>query len=123
MADTLPTDVADLIPIVATGIRGTVLGRENTGGTRVTDIAEVAVCACHDYAPAAPLSAKREASLRYAGWIFGNRPHARGIKIASPDGTSLETDFGAAATMNGLRASGATAMLSRYVQRRAGVIG
>ena len=124
MADELPDPVAELIPIVAAGIRGTVLGTHATeADARETAVAEAALCLIEDYAPAAPRAIKREAGIRLAGWILGSRPHATGSKVTDPSGTSLELSFHGAATANGLRASGAGAMLSRYVVRRAGAIG
>lgn len=124
MADSLPEAVADLIPVVAAGIRGTVLGTHaSEADARETAAAEGALCLIETYAPGAPRSVKREAAIRFAGWMIGARPHATRTKVTDPSGTNLEADYHGAATANGLRSSGASAMLSRYVVRRAGVIG
>ena len=124
MADELPDAVAELIPVVAAGVLGSVLGFQATDvSARETAAAEAALCIIEDFAPAAPRAIKREAGIRLAGWILGSRPHATGSKVTDPSGTNLELSFHGAATANGLRASGAGAMLSRYVRRRAGAIG
>ena len=124
MADELPDAVAELIPVVALAIRGTVLGTHaSEADARETAVAEAALCLIEDYAPAAPRAIKREAGIRFAGWMIGARPHATRTKVTDPSGTNLEADYHGAATANGLRSSGASAMLSRYVVRRAGAIG
>ena len=69
------------------------------------------------------LSILREASIRLAGWLYGNRPHLAAESFKDPSGTEFAMTFNnSAATANGLRASGAGALLSRYVVRRGGAI-
>ena len=105
-------------------ITGTVLGREGAGGTVEAEIAGAAVVFCYDIAPGAPEVILREAAIRLAGWIFGNRPHVAEHEITDPSGTTIKLRFNnSAATANGFRSSGASALLSRYVVRRAGAIG
>ena len=71
----------------------------------------------------APKPILREASIRLAGWLYGNRPHVAEHEITDPSGTTIKLRFNnSAATANGWRASGASALLSRYVVRRGGVI-
>ena len=110
---------------VAARTAGTVLGREDASvTTALTEIAGAAVAFCHDIAPDAPEATLREASIRLAGWLYGNRPHVSEHEVTDPSGTTTKLRFNnSAATANGWRASGASALLSRYVVRRGGVIG
>ena len=111
------------IRTVADAISGSVLGTTGLATERLFQAATAACQTVDDYAPLAPSSIKLEAAIRFAGWMIGSRPHATRTKTTDPSNTSLEVDQAAQATVNGLRASGASAMLSRYVRRRAGVIG
>ena len=111
-----------LVATVAARIVGTILGREASAGAVETGIAEGAVTYVCDYAPAAPESLLREAAIRFAGWMYGSRPHVTEQEMSEPSGTSMRLKFHQAATANGFRASGASALLSRYVQRRAGAV-
>ena len=56
--------------------------------------------------------------------MYGSRPHLAAESFKDPSGTEFSMTFNnsSAATANGLRASGAGAMLSRYVVRRGGAI-
>ena len=118
-----PEELAALVTTVAERITGTVLGRESAAADVQNDIAAAAVETCHGLAPGAPLSILREASIRLAGWMYGSRPHLSGEAFKDPSGTEFSMTFNnSAATANGLRASGAGAMLSRYVVRRGGAI-
>ncbi len=114
---------AALAVTVAGRIVGTVLGREDAAGTVAQNIATAAVDLCCDLAPHAPDSILREASIRLGGWMYGSRPHLSEESFKDPSGTETMLRFNnAAATANGMRASGAGALLSRYVRRRAGAI-
>lgn len=115
-------ELAALAATVAGRIGGTVLGRERSGGTVETEIARAAITACDAYA-AAPADILREASIRLAGWMYGNQPHVTEHEIADPSGTAIKLRFAGMATGNGLRFSGASALLSRYVVRRGGGVG
>ena len=118
-----PTELAALATTVAGRITGTVLGRESAAADVQNDIAAAAVETCYALAPGAPLSILREASIRLAGWMYGSRPHLAMESFRDPSGTEFSMTFNnSAATANGLRASGAGAMLSRYVVRRGGAI-
>lgn len=113
-----------MIADVAGRIDGTVYGREATGGAVETAVAEAAVDQCCEIAPGAPEAILREAATRYAGWLFGSRPNVASEAVKDPSGTELTLDFlTGQATANGFRASGASALLSRWITRRAGVIG
>ena len=116
--------LASITAKVRDRIAGTVLGKEVLrGGSVETEIAGAAVIFCCDVAPDAPEAILREASIRLAGWIFGNRPHVVEVEFADPSGSSTKLRFNnSAATANGFRSSGASALLSRYVKRRAGTI-
>ena len=117
------SDLAAITSTVASRITGSILGREDAGSLVEMEIAGAAVSFCSDIAPAAPEAILREASIRLAGWLYGNRPHVAEHEITDPSGTSIKLRFNnSAATANGFRASGASAMLSRYVVRRAGSI-
>ena len=124
MALTEP-DLAALTSTVAARITGTVLGREaSSANATEIEIAGAAVVFCCDIAPGAPEAILRESAIRLAGWLYGNRPHVSEHEITDPSGTTIKLRFNnSAATANGWRASGASALLSRYVVRRGGVIG
>ena len=123
MALTEP-ELAELTSTVAARISGTVLGREVLlGGSVEMEIAGAAVIFCCDVAPSAPAAILREASIRLAGWIYGNRPHVVEHEFTDPGGSTTKLRFNnSAATANGFRSSGASALLARYVKRRAGTI-
>ena len=100
------------------------LGREasSTSASEI-EIAGAAVIFCCQVAPDAPEAILREAAIRLAGWLYGNRPHVSEHEITDPSGTTIKLRFNnSAATANGWRASGAAALLSRFIVRRAGVI-
>ena len=109
---------------VAARLTGTILGREASSvSVTETEIAGAAVAFCYELAPAAPEAALREASIRLAGWLYGNRPHVAEHETTDPSGTTIKLRFNnSAATANGWRASGASAYLARYIVRRGGVI-
>ena len=66
---------------------GTVLGREaSSAGTTETEIAGAAVLFCNQVAPDAPEAILREASIRLAGWLYGNRPHVVRTRAYRPLG-------------------------------------
>ena len=123
MALTEP-ELATLTSTVAARISGSVLGREAPRASAVEiEIAGAAVLFCCDVAPSAPEAILREASIRLAGWLFGNRPHVVEHEFTDPSGSTTKLRFNnSAATANGFRSSGASALLSRYVKRRAGTI-
>ena len=115
---------ATLAADVAARIAGTVLGREASGGAVETAIARAAVDYCDDAAPRAPEAILREACVRFAAWMYGNRPHVREQETEDASGTRVRLAFdNTRATANGFRASGAAALLSRYIVRRGGAIG
>ena len=117
--------LADVVATVSTRLHGTILGREARAGSAVeSEIAGAAVVFCNDVAPNAPEAILREASIRLAGWLYGNRPHVSEHEWSDPSGTTIKLRFNnSAATANGFRSSGASALLSRYIVRRGGVIG
>ena len=124
MALTEP-ELATLTSTVAARITGTVLGREASSTSAVEmEIAGAAVIFCCQVAPDAPEAILREAAIRLGGWLYGNRPHVSEHEHIDPSGTSIKLRFNnSAATANGFRSSGASALLSRFIKRRAGVIG
>ena len=124
MALTEP-QLAAITTRVAARITGNAIGREASRASAVEiEIAGAAVAFCYDLAPDAPEAILREASIRLAGWLYGNRPHVSEHEITDPSGTTTKLRFNnSAATANGWRASGASALLSRYIVRRGGVIG
>ena len=109
---------------VADRLTGSILGREaSTASVTETEIAGAAVAFCHELAPNAPEAILREASIRLAGWLYGNRPHVSEHEHTDSSGTTIKLRFNnSAATANGWRASGASALLARYIVRRGGVI-
>ena len=114
---------AATITAVANAITGAILGATGLATERMMQAATAACEFIDDYAPMAPASIKREAAIRFAGWMIGSRPHGTRLKTMDPSGTALEIDQAMQATVNGLRSSGASALLSRFVRRRAGLIG
>ena len=125
--DDLPQEVRAILPDVTGAVIGTIIGSNTTDPTteiRKDNVGWAALVAVYDYAPAAPLELHREGAIRLAGWLLGVRPHARSQNLGDPSGAGLQLEFlNGQATANGLRASGASALLSRYVVRRAGAIG
>ena len=124
MALTEP-QLAEMTSAVAARITGAILGREASSAIATEiEIAGAAVIFCCQVAPDAPEAILREAAIRLAGWLYGNRPHVSEHEHTDPSGTTIKLRFNnTAATANGWRASGASALLSRYVVRRGGVIG
>ena len=123
--DDLPQAVQDLQTDVGSAMVGHILGTTTaqTPDVRMNQTAKAALVAVYGYAPGAPVELHREASTRLAGWLLGTRPHARSQNISDPSGAGLQLEFlNGQATANGMRASGASALLSRYVVRRAGAI-
>ena len=118
------SQLAALTSAVAARITGTVLGREASSASATEiEVAGSAVIFCYQVAPDAPEAILREASIRLAGWIYGNRPHVSEHEITDPSGTTTKLRFNnSAATANGWRASGASALLARYIKRRGGLI-
>ena len=113
-----------LTATVASRITGSILGREDAGGAVAMEIAGAAVVFIVDVAPKSPEAIGREAAIRLAGWLYGNRPHVAEHEITDPSGTSIKLRFNnSAATANGFRASGASALVSRHIRRRGGIIG
>ena len=88
------------------------------------EIASAAVVFIVEVSPRAPEAIGREAAIRLAGWLLDNRPAVVSHEIADPSGTAIKLQFAnMAATANGFRHSGASALVARYIQRRAGVVG
>ena len=93
-------------------------------GATLTEIAGSAVQFIRDVAPRTPDSIAREAAIRLGGWLLDNRPHLAEHVIKDPSGTEYTLKFANhAATANGFRHSGASALVSRYIVRRGGMIG
>ena len=116
--------LAALIRTVGGRITGSILGREDPGGNVAMEIAGAAVVFVADVAPKTPEAIGREAAIRLAGWLYGNRPHVSEHEFTDPSGSTTKLRFNnSAATANGFRSSGASALVSRYIRRRGGVIG
>ena len=124
LEDLTESQLANLTSAVAGRIRGNVLGREASGTAVDLEIAAAAVLFLVDVAPKAPEAIGREAAIRLSGWLFGNRPHVTESEFSDPSGTTIKLKFNnMAATANGFRSSGASALVARYIRRRGGVIG
>ena len=79
---------------VAARLTGSILGREaSTVSVTETEIAGAAVAFCHELAPAAPEAILREASIRLAGWLYGNRPHVVEHETTDSSGTTIKLRF------------------------------
>ena len=88
------------------------------------EIAGSAVQFIKDTAPRAPESIAREAAIRLGGFLVDNRPHLAEHAVKDPSGTEYTLRFANhAATANGFRNSGASALVARYIVRRGGLIG
>ena len=112
-----------MVAAVAARIRGQVLGRESEADDSADAIAAAAVEYLVDLAPKTPEAIGTEAAIRFGGWLYGSRPHVTEQEVTDPSGTTIKLRFNnMAATSNGFRASGASALVSRYIVRRAGVV-
>lgn len=89
----------------------------------VIEIALAAVEFVIERAPRTPELIAREAAVRLGGWMLDVSPALRDHEIADPSGTAVKLGFTTAATASGWRASGASALCSTYIVRRAGVVG
>lgn len=88
------------------------------------EIAAASVLFILEVAPKSPEAIGREAAIMLGGYLIDNRPAVAEHTIRDPSGTEVTLKFAnLAATANGFRRSGASAMVSRYVQRRGGIIG
>ena len=115
--------LADLATTVRDRIIASSSGMSPPASTTAMEIAGAAVAFVVDVAPKAPESIGREAAVRLAGWLADNRPAVVSHEITDPSGTAVKLQFAnMAATANGFRHSGASALVSRFVRRRAGVI-
>ena len=105
------------------------MGAESTAisppaGATLKEIAGAAVVFIKEIAPRTPTSIAREAMIRLGAWLADNRPHLAQHVVRDPSGTEITLQFANhAATASGFRHSGASALVARYIQRRAGVIG
>ena len=117
----LPPDLAALAPSIAQMTDESFPGVKGDAARRLL-AAQVALCAVYEFAPAAPFVSLHEAAVRLAAWEIGNQPHARRYSETGPDGSAFEVEFGGGATANGLRMSGASALLARFRRPRAGLI-
>ena len=88
------------------------------------EIASAAVVFMVQVAPKAPDAIGREAAVRLAGWLLDNRPAVVAHEITDPSGSTYKLQFAnTAATANGFRHSGASALVARFIERRGGIIG
>ena len=88
------------------------------------EIASAAVVFIVEISPKAPEAIGREAMIRLAAWLLDNRPAVVSHEITDPSGTVVKLQFAnMAATSNGFRHSGASALVSRFIRRRAGPVG
>ena len=116
--------LADLSARVAARIEAESVGMMTAATETATEIAGAAVVFIAAVAPRAPDAIGREAAIRLAGWLLDNRPAVAEHVIRDPSGTEVTLKFAnMAATGNGFRHSGASALVARYIVRRAGVIG
>ena len=114
------TTVAAVVAQLETVMAGSVA---NITPERRTQAATVACETVESYAPMAPAATKLEAALQMAGYLLGTQPNMHRRSQTDPSGTTLEYEHDGQATRNAFRYSRASSLLSRYVRRRAGVIG
>ena len=117
-------ELARLANRVKARITGESVGMSAPADATAMEIASAAIVFLIEVAPKAPESIAREAAVRLAGWLLDNRPAVVSHEITDPSGTTIKLQFAnSAATSNGFRHSGASALVARYIHRRGGVIG
>ena len=116
--------LAALTTRVKARITESTVGMSAAPDATAMEIAGAAVAFMVEVAPKAPEAIGREAAIRLAGWLLDNRPAVVSHEITDPSGTAIKLQFAnMAATGNGFRHSGASALVARYIRRRGGVIG
>ena len=116
--------LATLAATVRTRIMAASVGMTAPAAVTAMEIAGAAVAFIVQVAPKAPEAIGREAAVRLGGWLLDNRPAVVSHEITDPSGTIFKLQFAnTAATGNGFRHSGASALVSRYIVRRGGIIG
>ena len=116
-------ELAELTTRVMTRITEATVGMTAPAGATAMEIAGAAVVFLLEVAPKTPEAIGREAAIRLAGWLLDNRPAVISHEITDPSGTSIKLQFANhAATANGFRHSGASALVSRFIRRRGGLI-
>ena len=117
-------ELAELVARVNARITEASVGITPPPGATAMEIASAAVVFLLQVAPKAPEAIGREAAIRLAGWLIDNRPAVVSHEITDPSGTTVKLQFAnLAATGSGFRHSGASALVARYIQRRAGPVG
>ena len=119
----LPQSIKDMERSLLNSVTGRILGfasDQDSGDPVVGRVLRCALLSCFVYSPTAPSEVHLEAAARYSGWLLGVRPHTKSTVSLDPSGTRLDMEFtNSTATPNGLRASGASALLSQFKIRRA----
>ncbi len=124
LADLDEAALATLTTRVKQRIMGETTGMSAPPDATVTEIASASVVFILEVAPQSPESIGREAAIRLGGWLLDNRPAVVSHEITDPSGTAYKLQFAnMAATANGFRHSGASALVARFIVRRAGIIG
>ena len=110
-----PASTATVALNAARACLGDALGIE--GDSRLDRLGSTAAALVQRYAPDAPQPVKNEAVIRCAGWLHEQPPAAiRSERIGDIETAYVATHTGA------LRHSGAMALLSPWMVRRAGAI-
>ena len=124
--------IGDLDEAALGAMAGRVAARVKDGSASISapadaalmEIGGAAVAFILDVAPRTPESIAREAAIRLAAWLADNRPGVFEHVVKDPSGTEVTLKFANhGATASGFRNSGASALVSRYIVRRAGPIG
>ena len=124
IGDLSEAQLADMTGRVNARIADESVGMKAPPAATAMEIAGSAVQFIKDTAPRTPESIAREAAIRLGAWLLDNRPHLAEHAIKDPSGTEYTLRFANhAATANGFRNSGASALVSRYIVRRGGLIG
>ena len=117
-------ELAELTTRVMTRITEAPVGMTAPADATAMEIAGAAVVFIVEVSPKAPVAIGREAAILLAGWLLDNRPAVVSHEITDPSGTAIKLQFAnMAATGNGFRHSGASALVARFIQRRAGIVG
>ena len=109
-----PEPEPDPVPLITAAELAAELGADATRAGHILATVEARV---EQYASGAPDAIKREALIRFAGWLY----EAPAAGVRSERTGDIETTYSPTMT-GGFRASGAAALLAPWRERRAGGI-
>ena len=117
----LPPELVAVVHLVVAGI-GPALSLHSSAdipnGTRVMNVARLALAEGWRYAPAAPLEVHVEAAIRHAAYLIGTPVHVSKRNLTDPSGSGVDLAYLNFGASNGFRRSGARRLLSTWRTRR-----